>query len=648
MAEQHATKYSALTQASSRYGFVQSESSKPMKMPSARSGSHESLNIDLMVLHARAGTYDYTITGVPIEATTSTSMSCVAGKGFILNVGMEKISMSDQERDEYTKKRKMDSGKTPPKHRFLPAEEMRQLQFNGTEMRINVNKQSLESSLDIPSDIKQDKDASNKISAYVCGLLSYGAVVTIMDTDPVAYRKKEKKDGDGKANEERNPFGYTLNARGIALKSTRKPGDPPIETCISTSPFYQAALFHQIASCRQLMAEDGEDDGETTVTTRGIDVVRTQWKMLSDAFLGMDKTVHPRQPDRELAVQWYHALGYELNTHLQTNGVANIYKLFRRYMAGKGDSVPCAIVHNPDQKDHVDTTMCALVESPDHADALPEVFAFWMLTDVDVNSDNDVVSLKMAPTIIHPASEAKCLRNEGPTSTTFVTVDGESRSVDVTGKMFLAKLGSAFGKLPKVAASAVAKYLERIPFTMTIGMPHSDPTNQIDGFMQSFNVDMATVLKQRAIRVSEEWVKATVCGGGDSFPQFDKDDEFEYVDNPRVAEEAKAIYTSLSNDLFACPMTSMYDSFKKINKERKKIADPNSKLCYGILPLVDLKDVSEVFQSITPASGTPKIAYNEECMTELIRRNIGEDDEPDAFFKQCKGIVYAFITFKAQ
>jgi hypothetical protein len=640
----HVRKYSAVSSASSRFAT----SDRVVNTSNMAGGGIERVTIVGVITDVVNDKFDYSFSVVPIDMSKFTSPACVSDNGIMFNLGLSKVAPPDDVKQAIEKKRKAaDMGKSIPKDRLVSDNwNERKFLMTTNDMRIQLEKATVENSIDsnATSDDKKDKDKTKTLTIQDKVLQTYrpGTIVKLVDTDPTYYKKVSETSPD--------EFTVVVKLKARSIELFDHPGvaeGMSIETIIGRSKVFNAALTNQLLISRKLLEEHALHDSVYKPWIQ-------PWINIARAFTSMRPRLHVRQTNVEEVDNFFTEIGIRIHEHIRDHGLANLYTAIQPFMSAP---MTGTIVHNPnvhsdenvllDQLQHFEFTTDELKNT------LPEVLATYVMNSVEVNTDYEIVIVKMVPRLIHLCQEHQFLTDAlsaeaGATTNTTMTGftnNDKDWSSDVCGKMRLSMLGAIFGNLSRGLAIGVANSLGRFPFVATMRNMHADTSAPISEFFNNVRFDVLRILKERGLRVSDAWIKANACDEDGAFIQPDDDSPFSSKYEPRA--NAPALYTNFVTDRFVA-LGGAHDTCKKIEKDVKKITslagNENCKIYYTVLPLVP-------YDPCTYPVSTKKVkvtsAEREAYLQDMIDA-VAEGDTPVAkannFFSSGKGILYAFVA----
>lgn len=643
----HVRKYSAVSSAKSRFG----KSERVVNTSSMSGGGIERVTIVGVVTDVVNDKFDYSFSIVPIDMSKFTSPACVTDNGTMFNLGLSKVAPPEEIKLAIEKKRKAaDMGKSIPKDRLVPEDyDERKFLMTTNDMRIQLEKATVEASIDSSNasvDDKKDKDKAKVVSIQDKVLQTYrpGTIVKLVDTDPTYYKKISDSSPD--------TFSIVTKLKARSIELFEHPdlaAGMSVETIIGRSKVFNAALSNQLIISRTFLKEHDHHDY----------VIKPQlqtWTAIANAFKSMRGRLHIRQTNVDEVENFFVEVGTRIESHIRDKGLVDLYKTIQPFLS---TPMTGTIVHNPNVHSEENMLLDQLQNlefTPDEVkNVLPEVLATYVMNDVEVNTDYEIVIMKMVPRLVHLCQEHQFLTDstaadsDAATKTTLTgfTNNDKDWSADVCGKMRLSMLGAIFGNLSRGLSIGIANSLQRFPFVATMRNMHANTDAPIAEFFNNTRFDVLRILKERGLRVSDAWIKANACDEDGAFIQPDDDSPFTSKYEPRA--NAPAPYTNFITDRFVCPMVGgTHDTCKKIEKDVKKIVsiagNENCKVYYTILPLVP-------YDPCTYPVSTKKVkissAEREAYLTDMIDA-VSEGDSPVAkanhFFSSGKGVIYAFVA----
>lgn len=641
-------KYQAVSIAESRFG-----PRKAIAPVSNANGGAARDKPEVMgaVLEVVCGAFDYLISIVPISSNKHTSSSTILRDCVMLTMGNDKKDAPPQVQELIKKKRSAsDAGKAIPKDRLLPTEpENLKFLLNTTEMRVCFDKGAVESAVDIPNDLKSGKsDSAAKIKEIVLNALKPGTIISFIDTDPTFYTTKSETSPDT------NILNTKLNSRTFRIESAPTLPTPAVgqslETVLNLSPHFNHALVFQLLSCRALL------NGDSSVNANDFyEPVLQCWTQIASVLNDMIPRMHLRQPHVDRLNDHFKGGSKIISDGLQTfDSNSSITKLdVYRELIKKGylqEKLSYTVVHNPAVKSNLNEILYRMMTHEiEDSSSMPSTLVTYSIHQVQIKQDSELVIVHMLPSLIRCKEELEHIatNSESTTNTFFANNGAEEAAADMCIKLRLSTLSAIFGGLPRGLTEGLANQLYRLPFVATLRSNITDISVAANDFVNTLRFDVMTILKQRAPRVSEEWIKTNACDEDGNFLQPNDDTSFTHEFKPR--EKVKAPYTNFVTDHFVCPMIGgTHDTPKKIEKDLKKIAknegNDQLKVYYAILPLCAYDP--ETFPMSTKDHKIT-MAEREEYVNEMIKSHSEGDSfvaQVHNFFTTGKGIVYAFVA----
>lgn len=608
----------------------------------------------VLVTSATALMYDqYLINGIVVKADTNTHSigysRTLADEGNLTVIGHVKSEQFGSDEDAAQPPAKVlrgenfNTSESKWKPRVLSDDNnLKKININNTEIRVTLTKDSLLETVDVPSDIKKeskDKKDPTILSKFICNTLQ-NSLLEIIDLDPIIAETKKE------------PTKLIMRTQAKANGFTYLPFASNINQAASVAPFYQQALTNQLFSTCLFVSENSEN-------TIALEAGRTQalnvWSRLADGF-DHKRTVQPKEQEKqEECAKFYDGMATAIRNAVAAKrenceSAAGMYNSVENRLLSNKQSM--LLIHNPHTFSNEDAGIVELKSGNISPDQMHGLYAYPVMTsEPEVVDTSDMLNLPFTICVHHVPSESFEPDSNGDVqynTRAFMSCNGSTIS-ELVVKQQLEKLGKMFGGLPKSAAINVAKFLPHLPFMLTVAMDVTrNPETPIREYADNFIIDMPRLLHQRGITVSSEYVKTTINGNSDTFPEFE-DNETPYAaqKSERVQKYIQELYTSFTENHFACAMTAAYTTMPLISREfesMKKLSLYKNKSCslrYAVLPFIDQCTLGQIF-------GQTKLdaSEREKRLDELILSQLKEGETVKDFFKQGRGLLYAYVVCK--